>query len=66
MRLRLWGALAITYILVVSWFLLISHFMNRMLQSSQMDEYIIDGVLILLATVGMVIGIKIGLAKRKK
>lgn len=66
MKIRAWIALAITYVLGVSMVVLVSHILNRMLQMSLMDEYITTGLGIFAATVGMVIGIIVFLAKRKK
>ena len=69
MKNRLWLAFAIAAIafaLVISLVVLESHILNRLLQMSQMDEYITTGITIFLVTLGMVLGIMYSYAKRKR
>jgi hypothetical protein len=67
MKIRVWVALAITYVLLVSMAALLSYFLvHILLQMPLMDVYIVTGFLILAVTLGMVVAIIILLAKQKK
>lgn len=66
MNTRLWVALAITYVILVSIEVLASYILGHvLLQMPLMDVYIVTGFLILAGTLGMVFAI-IYIAKRKK
>ena len=66
MNIRLWVALAIGYVLLVSIGVLASYILGHiLLQLPLMDVYIVTGLLILAVTLGLVIAI-IYFAKRKK
>lgn len=67
MKIRIWVALAVTYVLLVSMVMLLSYFLGHvLLQMPLMDIYIIIGLEILAGTLGMVIAIIIYYSKRKK
>lgn len=67
MKIPLWVRLAITYIILISMAALLAYLTGyRLLQMPLTDVYIVIGLTIFAITVGMIIGVKILLARGRK
>lgn len=66
MKVRVWVAFAIAYVLGISMVVLVSHILNRLLQMPLINEYITTGISIFAATLGIVLAILYYYAKQKR